>query len=203
MVAHIKQHPRHVSMVLNSPHRQALLRAELSRASLADTYNLLLAYSTPEDILPNVDRPVITPSQCSMRRHHRLDPSHLCILWAPPLIQNSDSLDIRDKVLFVSATPVLTEVIGEDWMVKCFKSLWSAMRVMMQSHHHNKEDEDPGTRESAGEDLVLGNLAMQIICEHPALYAVRQRFLRENDFPIEEAINCPSRVINPQWQIYY
>ena len=88
-------------------------------------------------------------------------------------------------------------------MVKCFKAIWSAMRVMMQSHHFNKDNEDPGTRESAGEDLVLGNLAMQIICEHPALYAVRQRFLRENDFPIEEAINCPSRVINPQWQIYY
>ena len=185
-------------MVLNSPHRQALLRAELSRASLADTYNLLLAYSTPEDILPNVDRPVITPSQCSMRRHHRLDPSHLCILWAPPLIQNEDTLDIRDKVLFVSATPVLTEVIGEAWMVKCFKAIWSAMRVMMQSHHFNKESEDPGIRESAGEDLVLGKLAMKIICEHPSLYVVRQRFLRENEFPIEEAIECPSRVINPQ-----
>ena len=190
-------------MVLNSPHRQALLRAELSRASLADTYNLLLAYSTPEDILPNVDRPVITPSQCSMRRHHRLDPSHLCILWAPPLIQNEDTLDIRDKVLFVSATPVLTEVIGEAWMVKCFKAIWSAMRVMMQSHHFNKESEDPGIRESAGEDLVLGKLAMKIICEHPSLYVVRQRFLRENEFPIEEAIECPSRVINPQWQVYY
>ena len=97
----------------------------------------------------------------------------------------------------------VAEVIGEDWMVSCFKSLWSAMRVMMQSHHYNKDNEDPGTRESAGEDLVLGNLAMQLICEHPALYGVRQRFLRENDFPIEDAISCPSRVINPQWQVFY
>ena len=203
MAAHLKQHPRHVYMVLNAPHRDAILRAELSRASLADTYNLLLAYTSPGDILPNVDRPVVTPSSCSMRRHHRLDPSHLAIIWHPPIIQNEDSIDIRDKVLFIAATPVLTEMVSEDWLVKCFKAIWSALRVLFQSHHFNKENADPGVRESAGEDLVLGKLAVRIICEHPALYTMRQRFLRENDFPIEEAIKCPSRVINPQWQIYY
>ena len=172
-------------------------------ASLADTYNLLLAYTSPGDILPNVDRPVVTPSSCSMRRHHRLDPSHLAIIWHPPIIQNEDGLDINNKVLFFAATPVLTEMISEDWLVKCFKAIMSAMRVLYQSHHHNKENADPGVRESASEDLVLGTLAVRILCEHPALYTIRQRFLRENDFPIEEAIKCPSRVINPQWQIYY
>ena len=132
------------------------------------------------------------------KRHHRIDAHRTIILWSPPLLQQEDGVSIFEKVLFFFATPLLPDLCEVLWIKKVFFNILMSMRMLYNSHAYNKDNVDEGARESAGEDLALGQLAHRLLSGHPVFCQTREAFKIENLLSIDEAIHDPTKPL--AWQ---